>query len=215
MTDRSKEGDNGETAAWRKKYEHAVASAEREEARVKSKAEKASLRGRLDAIADRIRRLEKEMDFSLLYNPKKQLFSTGYIVAENKLANAYYDMAVSEARLTSYLAIAKGDVEPAHFDKLEMCIRDSDWCVRFAETKENEFHVIESDSDELENRLPSGNANLLNASLTYGGLEMCIRDRCVAIPKADLLQAMRMLRGEAYILIVKDLNDMQNYFTDK
>lgn len=38
---------------------------------------------------------------------------------------------------------------------------------------------------------------------------------CVAIPKADLLQAMRMLRGEAYILIVKDLNDMQNYFTDK
>lgn len=118
LTDRSKEGDNGETAAWRKKYEHAVASAEREEARVKSKAEKALLRGRLDAIADRIRRLEKEMDFSLLYNPKKQLFSTGYIVAENKLANAYYDMAVSEARLTSYLAIAKGDVEPAHFDKL-------------------------------------------------------------------------------------------------
>ena len=45
-----------------------------------------------------------------------------------------------------------------------------DWCVRFAASKENEEHVIESDSDELENRLPSGKANILNNSLTYGGL---------------------------------------------
>lgn len=35
---------------------------------------------------------------------------------------------------------------------------------------------------------------------------------CVAIPEADMLQVLRMLRGEAYILIVKDLVDIQNYF---
>lgn len=66
--------------------------------------------------------------------------------------------------MTRFL-LEKGDPALArkYFDTI-------DWCVRFAETKENEFHVIESDSDELENRLPSGNANLLNASLTYGGL---------------------------------------------
>ncbi|MBE7056259.1 MAG: hypothetical protein E7388_02305 [Ruminococcaceae bacterium] len=66
--------------------------------------------------------------------------------------------------MTRFL-LQKGDIELAkeYFDTI-------DWCVRFAATKENEHHVIESDADELENRLPSGNANLLNNSLTYGGL---------------------------------------------
>ena len=66
--------------------------------------------------------------------------------------------------MTRYL-LQKGDARLAeeYFDTV-------DWCVRFAAAKENENHIIESDADELENRLPSGNANLLNNSLTYGGL---------------------------------------------
>ena len=66
--------------------------------------------------------------------------------------------------MTRFL-LQKGDKKLAekYFDTI-------DWCVRFAASKETENHVIASDSDELENRLSSGNANLLNASLTYGGL---------------------------------------------
>lgn len=45
-----------------------------------------------------------------------------------------------------------------------------EWCLEYCERQKNEAGVIESDSDELEGRFPSGEANLSTASLTYGGL---------------------------------------------
>jgi len=45
-----------------------------------------------------------------------------------------------------------------------------DWCVNYCKLKTNKDGVVESDSDELEGRFPSGNANLCTSSLTYGGL---------------------------------------------
>jgi hypothetical protein len=45
-----------------------------------------------------------------------------------------------------------------------------DWCVRYCRSKQNAAGVIVSDSDELEERFPSGDANLCTSSLTYGGL---------------------------------------------
>lgn len=54
-------------------------------------------------------------DFRPLYNPQKQLFSVGYSMSERRRVNSHYDIAASEARLTSYLAIAKGDVSYEHF----------------------------------------------------------------------------------------------------
>ncbi len=44
------------------------------------------------------------------------------------------------------------------------------WCAEYCERKKNEFGVIESDSDELEERFPSGNANLCTNTLCYAGL---------------------------------------------
>lgn len=46
-------------------------------------------------------------DFSVLYNPKKRLFSIGFNIEENKLTNSYYDLLASEARQASLVAIAK------------------------------------------------------------------------------------------------------------
>ena len=45
-----------------------------------------------------------------------------------------------------------------------------DWCVRYCRSKVNEDGVIASDSDELEGRFASGNANLCTSCLTYAGL---------------------------------------------
>lgn len=44
------------------------------------------------------------------------------------------------------------------------------WCIRFCRSMVNEHGVIRSDSDELEGRFPSGDANLCTSCLTYGGL---------------------------------------------
>ncbi len=57
----------------------------------------------------------KEMDFSFLYDPQRQVFHIGYNVESSKLDDNYYDLLASEARLTSLVAIAKGDVPQSHW----------------------------------------------------------------------------------------------------
>ncbi|KRF06587.1 hypothetical protein ASG89_19240 [Paenibacillus sp. Soil766] len=45
-----------------------------------------------------------------------------------------------------------------------------EWCLEFCRRKRTQVGVIASDSDELENRFPSGDANLFTSSLAYGAL---------------------------------------------
>lgn len=58
------------------------------------------------------------MDFSLLYDESRRLFSIGYRVAEEQLDSSSYDLLASEARLTSFIAVAKGDVPATHWFRL-------------------------------------------------------------------------------------------------
>ncbi len=73
---------------------------------------------RLQAIADRAQQLFREMDFSFLFDPTRKLFSIGFRVRDGTLDPSYYDLLASEARLASFLAIAKGDVAPDHWFRL-------------------------------------------------------------------------------------------------
>ncbi len=66
-------------------------------------------------LAERCERLFLAMDFSGLYNAKRHLFHIGLRVHEQALDASYYDLMASEARLTSFLAIAKGDVPRRHW----------------------------------------------------------------------------------------------------
>ena len=50
------------------------------------------------------------MDFSFLFDPTRKLFAIGYRVADGTLDPSRYDLLASEARLASFVAIAKGDV---------------------------------------------------------------------------------------------------------
>jgi cyclic beta-1,2-glucan synthetase len=72
----------------------------------------------LAAIASRCDELCMAMDFSGLYSTKRHLFHIGLRVHEQALDASYYDLLASEARLTSYLAIAKGDVPRRHWSAL-------------------------------------------------------------------------------------------------
>src|SRR4029077_12970540 len=74
---------------------------------------------RLEQLAARARVLFDEMDFRFLYDSKTQLFAIGYRLADadgpGRADNSSYDLLASEARLASFLAIAKGDVPESHW----------------------------------------------------------------------------------------------------
>ena len=78
----------------------------------------AMLARRLRAIADQAQRLFRETDFSFLFDPTRKLFSIGFRVRDGTLDPSYYDLLASEARLASFVAIAKGDVAPDHWFRL-------------------------------------------------------------------------------------------------
>ena len=80
-----------------------------------STADAGSMRDRLRAIETSARGLFEAMDFSFLFDAERRLFSIGLRVADGVLDQGYYDLLASEARLTSFVAIAKGDVPVTHW----------------------------------------------------------------------------------------------------
>jgi cyclic beta-1,2-glucan synthetase len=59
-----------------------------------------------------------EMDFRFLLDEERKVFRIGYNVTDGQGDNSYYDLLASEARLTSFIAIAKGDVAQEHWFRL-------------------------------------------------------------------------------------------------
>jgi hypothetical protein len=70
--------------------------------------------GAIDNLFARIWALS-EMDFAFLFDPSRKLFATGYNVTMRKRDNSFYDLLASEARLTSYVAVALGQVTQEHW----------------------------------------------------------------------------------------------------
>lgn len=70
---------------------------------------------RLRAIGERAFTYAMEMDFTFLYDERRKLFSIGYHTTASTFDNSYYDLLASEARLASFVAIAKGDVPVEHW----------------------------------------------------------------------------------------------------
>jgi len=73
---------------------------------------------RLHALASAFEQLAWEADFNFLYSQRRHLFHIGYRVAEQQRDAGFYDLLASESRLTSLLAIAKGDVPVRHWAAL-------------------------------------------------------------------------------------------------
>ncbi len=59
------------------------------------------------------------MRFDFLYDVRRRMFSIGYRLADadgpGRLDSGFYDLLASEARLASFVAIAKGDVPQHHW----------------------------------------------------------------------------------------------------
>jgi len=77
------------------------------------------LAGEMLGLGERLiqdgRELSESINMRFLYDPERRLFSIGYNVSEGRLDNAYYDLLASEARLGSFVAIARGDVPIEHW----------------------------------------------------------------------------------------------------
>jgi cyclic beta-1,2-glucan synthetase len=76
----------------------------------------------LDQLATRAVALFDGMNFQFLYDTQRQLFTIGFRLADDQGPGrpdpSYYDLLASEARLASFLAIAKGDVPESHWFRL-------------------------------------------------------------------------------------------------
>jgi cyclic beta-1,2-glucan synthetase len=73
---------------------------------------------RLEAAAGAALTFAESMDFTHLFDGARQLFAIGYRVADGVLDEGRYDLLASEARLTSFLAVARGAVPPVHWFRL-------------------------------------------------------------------------------------------------
>jgi cyclic beta-1,2-glucan synthetase len=74
-----------------------------------------TITSRLAKIAQTCQRFVDEMDFKFLLDKERKVFVIGYNVTEGRHDNAFYDLLASEARLASFVAVAKGDVPQEHW----------------------------------------------------------------------------------------------------
>ena len=77
------------------------------------------LGAQLQALAQRAAVFADGMSFRFLYDVERRILSIGYRLADadgpGRLDPSYYDLLASEARLASFIAIARGDVPEAHW----------------------------------------------------------------------------------------------------
>ncbi len=81
-------------------------------------ADAARLIHRLSAIAQTAERMFQAMEFGFLFDDERKLFSIGYRVTDGSPDSNCYDLLASEARLASFVAIAKAEVPPTHWFRL-------------------------------------------------------------------------------------------------
>ncbi len=73
---------------------------------------------RAGALAARIHTLSTGMELAPLYDPVWRLFRLGYDAEHGKPDDSYYDLLASEARLASYIAVARGEADMRHWLRL-------------------------------------------------------------------------------------------------
>ena len=81
-----------------------------------------ALNVRLKTLETATRSMATAMEFDFLLDPDRLLLSIGYQVRETTLDPSCYDLLASEARLASFIAIAKGDAPARHWFRLSHAV---------------------------------------------------------------------------------------------
>ncbi len=77
------------------------------------------LRTDVETIAERAFHFADLMEFGFLFNKSRQLLSIGYDAPTEEVHSACYDLLSSEARIASFLAVAKGDIPQQAWFRLD------------------------------------------------------------------------------------------------
>jgi len=77
------------------------------------------LRTDISEIASEAERHADAMDYKFLFVESRQLLSIGYDVVASNLHSACYDLLASEARIASFIAVAKGDIPQQSWFRLD------------------------------------------------------------------------------------------------
>jgi cyclic beta-1,2-glucan synthetase len=72
----------------------------------------------LRSIGQQSEQLAQEMDFAFLVNPDRQMLAIGYDTGARRIHENCYDLIASEARVATFLAIARGDLPQPSWFKL-------------------------------------------------------------------------------------------------
>jgi cyclic beta-1,2-glucan synthetase len=75
----------------------------------------AALLRRLLALVQKAEKIFAAMEFGFLFDNSRKLLSIGYRCTDGTLDPNCYDLLASEARLASFIAIAKGDIPSSHW----------------------------------------------------------------------------------------------------
>ncbi len=69
-------------------------------------------------LAERAKRLADAMELSFLYDRERRLMRIGYDMDAGGGSDCWYDLLESEARIASYIAIARGEADRRHWRRL-------------------------------------------------------------------------------------------------
>jgi cyclic beta-1,2-glucan synthetase len=109
-------GSGADLLFWAEATQHSLASAQRDAELTAAQAN--ALAVRLMEIDATARAMAVAMKFDFLIDPERRLLSIGYRPADDTLDPSCYDLLASEARLASFIAIAKNDVPAQHWFRL-------------------------------------------------------------------------------------------------
>jgi cyclic beta-1,2-glucan synthetase len=97
---------SGETCNW---------PAEVAESASRAQQEASALLCRARRLIAQCGELADGMNLRFLYDPERRLFTIGFNVETRRLDRSYYDLLASEARIASFVAIARGEVPVDHW----------------------------------------------------------------------------------------------------
>ncbi|HET9327890.1 MAG TPA: glucoamylase family protein [Candidatus Eisenbacteria bacterium] len=87
-----------------------------------------SLGERLHELALRCESLADHMNWKFLYDRERGIFSIGYRLADHegpgRLDGSFYDLLASEARVASFIAVARGEVPQEHWFRLSRALTE-------------------------------------------------------------------------------------------
>ena len=122
-------------------------------------------------LAHRATALADAMDFRPLYHQRRRLFAIGMQAEESRVDRSCYDLLASEARLTSYLAVARGHAPLEHWFALGRPLVDVDGRAALVSWSGSMFEYLMPDllmPEFPDTLLATGQRAMLTRQIQYG-----------------------------------------------